>query len=108
MGRILQVNYSFSITAAEYRRAMEEMAAPTAAFPGLLWKIWLIDEEAHRAGGLLLFDSAEAATEYQNGLSPEHLPPFITDVVAHQFDWLAGPTAITHGPVPSALAAARP
>ena len=41
------------------------IARDVAAEPGLVWKIWLEDREAGRAGGIYLFADAAAAARYR-------------------------------------------
>ncbi len=49
-GRILQINFKFDGSKAEYLKAFGEAAEPIAAIPGLRWKIWPWND-AEQVGG---------------------------------------------------------
>ncbi|QLQ04640.1 MAG: YdhR family protein [Anaerolineae bacterium] len=65
---LLQVNFNFSGTRADYEAASLPNAAPIAAIPGLVWKIWPMNEAAHEAGGIYLFDDEAAAQGFAQQL----------------------------------------
>ena len=65
--KLLQVNLKFSISRAELEAAWLEAAQPIADSPGLRWKVWLMNEAEHEAGGIYLFDSEAAAQSYLAG-----------------------------------------
>jgi hypothetical protein len=48
-------------------------ARAIAAVPGLVWKIWIIDETAAELGGVYLFASRASAQAYVDGPILEHL-----------------------------------
>ncbi len=55
--RILQLNFKFSVTKAEYEQAAASLASEFADVAGLRWKVWLMNEAESVAGGIYLFDS---------------------------------------------------
>ena len=55
--RILQLNFKFNISGAEFKRAVAPLADDIAAVSGLRWKVWMINEEESEAGGIYLFDN---------------------------------------------------
>ena len=61
---ILQINYTFNLSRAEHTALVTPMAEYIAAVPGLVWKIWLVNEADHEAGGIYLFENAEAAQAF--------------------------------------------
>jgi hypothetical protein len=63
---ILQINYKVNASHADFIALVTPMAEPIASSPGLLWKIWLINEAEHEAGGIYLFESLEAAQGFVN------------------------------------------
>src|SRR6266542_3324789 len=103
--KILQVNLKFSITRAELETAWLEAAQPVADVPGLRWKVWLMNEAEHEAGGIYLFESEAAAQSYLAGPIVAELKssPAVSNISAKLFDVLEGHSAITRGPVKSAL-----
>jgi len=99
--KLLQVNLNFSISKAELEKAWLEAAQPIADWPGLLWKVWLINEAEHEAGGIYLFKSETAAQSYLASPIVESLKssPVISNIRAKLFDVLESHTAITRGPL---------
>jgi hypothetical protein len=65
--RILQINYALAGTAAEYMEENQPYAEPIAQTPGLLWKVWLLNEGAKEAGGIYLFESDTALQGFLSG-----------------------------------------
>lgn len=63
---ILQVNYQFTSSLADFKALVTPAAEPIAAVPGLVWKIWLMNEGGKEAGGIYLFESREAAQAFAN------------------------------------------
>jgi hypothetical protein len=88
---------------AEYRGLADHVASALAAVPGLLWKIWILDEERARGGGVYLFADRAAATAYLEGpiVSGLRGNPAVSGIEVRLFDVLEGPSAITRG-LPSA------
>lgn len=48
----------------EAAEAYAELAADIAQEEGLIWKVWTENPEHNRAGGVYLFETAEAAQRY--------------------------------------------
>lgn len=65
--RILQINYAVEGTAAEYMEANKPYAEPIAQTPGLLWKVWLLNESKGEAGGIYLFENDAALQAFLKG-----------------------------------------
>ena len=57
----LQVNMKFSIPQKDLAAAWLGAAQPIADVAGLRWKVWLMNEAEHEAGGIYLFDNKAAA-----------------------------------------------
>ena len=98
---ILQINYRFNSSRAEHTALVTPMAEPIAAVPGLLWKVWLLNENEQEAGGMYLFESGEAAQAFVSS------PP-ITSFAAHPslssfsvklFEAVESLSKITRGPL---------
>jgi hypothetical protein len=99
--KLLQLNFNFSVTGAEYEQAALTLASAFAAVPGLIWKIWMINEGEKEAGGIYLFDNDESVKALLEG-------PLVAQVTSHpalsnfsvkQFDVMDEATAVTRGPV---------
>ncbi|MFQ5858222.1 MAG: YdhR family protein [Anaerolineae bacterium] len=100
-GRILQINFKFNVSGAEYRQAVAPLAGDIAAVPGLRWKIWIINEAESEAGGIHLFDDEAAVQAYLAGPIVAGIVqhPALSDFSVKQFDVMEEQTAITRGPV---------
>jgi hypothetical protein len=99
--KILQVNLKFSIPRADLEAAWLPVAQPIADIPGLRWKVWLMNETDHSAGGIYLFESEAALQKYMAGpiVSAMMTSPVLSNIEAKVFDVLESHTKITRGPV---------
>jgi hypothetical protein len=99
--RLLQLNFKFSVTGPEYEEAVSPLADAFAALDGLLWKIWMINEEAGEAGGIYLFEDEASVQAYLDGpLAAGVLShPALSEFSAKQFDVMDALTEVTRGPV---------
>jgi hypothetical protein len=99
--KILQINMKFSIPRADLEAAWLGAAQSIADVPGLLWKVWLMNEAEHEAGGIYLFESEVAAQSYQAGpiVAALKSSPAVSNISAKLFDVLESHTAITRGPL---------
>ena len=77
------------------------MARVIAGQPGLVWKIWLRNEEAGEGGGWYLFESRASAEEYLSGelVAEFRANPAFSEVSIKTFDIAEGATQITRGPI---------
>ena len=100
-GRIMQLNFKYSVSAAEYEQAVSPLASQFAALGGLRWKIWLINEAEGQAGGIYLFDDEASLTAFLEGPLAAQVTghPAPSDFSVKQFDVMEKATAITRGPV---------
>ena len=99
--KILQVNLKFSISKADLEAAWLPVAQPIADIPGLRWKVWLMNEAEHSAGGIYLFESEAAVKAYMAGpiVAAMMASPVISNIEAKVFDVLENHTKITRGPL---------
>ena len=100
-GRILQLNFKFSVSGAEYEEAVSPLANEIAAVAGLRWKVWLMNEAESEAGGIYLFDDEASVKAYLEGpiVAQVTSHPALSDFSVKQFDVMENVTAITRGPV---------
>ena len=99
--KILQVNLKFSIPGIDLEAAWLPVAQPIANVPGLRWKVWLMNEKEHTAGGIYLFESEIALNAYMAGpiVAAMMVSPVLSSIDAKVFDVLENHTAITRGPI---------
>lgn len=100
-GRIMQLNFKYSVSGAEYEQAVSPLASQFAALDGLRWKVWMINEDEREAGGIYLFENEASVKAYLEGplatMVTSH--PALSDFSVKQFDVMDDVTAITRGPV---------
>jgi rhodanese-related sulfurtransferase len=97
---ILQINFDFDGSWAEYETANEPGAAQIAAMPGLGWKVWLKNAATGEAGGIYLFHDEAAAQGFAAqvaGMLKEM--PGVSNVSIKHFGVIEALTAITRGPI---------
>lgn len=99
--KILQVNYKFSIPAADLSRALLPAAQLIADSSGLQWKIWLINEADSEAGGIYLFDDDAGVNAFLGGpiVSALKANPVVSDIRVKMFDVSEPHTLVTRGPI---------
>jgi len=61
---ILQINFKLNVAPAEYRKLCKSVAQTIADVPGLLWKVWLLNEQDGEAGGIYLFQNEQSLNAY--------------------------------------------
>jgi hypothetical protein len=99
----LQIQLDLRCTPAQFREHAAQVSATIAAVPGLLWKVWILDEEHGRGGGVYLFADRAAATAYLEGpiVSGLRGNPAVAGIEIRLFDVLEGPSVITRGLPPA-------
>ncbi|MHB8624818.1 MAG: YdhR family protein [Aggregatilineales bacterium] len=104
---ILQINYKFNSSHADHTAWVGTDAQAIAAVPGLMWKVWLMNEADREAGGIYLFESREAAQRFVS--SPEMTGfaahPLLSSFSAKMFEAVESLSKITRGPLAVAEAA---
>jgi len=100
-GRILQINFKFNVTRAEYDQAASSLAGDFAALAGLRWKIWIMNEADREAGGVYMFEDEASVKAFLEGPLAAKVTshPALSDFSVKQFDVMEDVTKITRGPV---------
>ena len=100
-GKILQLNFKFNVSKAEYEQVVSPLASKFAEVAGLRWKIWLMNETKSEAGGIYFFDDESSLTAFLEGplAAAVSSHPALSDMSVKQFDVMDEITAITRGPV---------
>jgi hypothetical protein len=98
---ILQINYTYDIPRKEFEAAVSPVAHDIANVPGLRWKVWLINEKEHEAGGLYLFDDEAQAKMYLKspivvGIREN---PNVSNIRVKQFNIMEAPSQLTRAPL---------
>lgn len=99
--QIVQINFGFSGSRAEFEESNLPFAAPIAEIPGVCWKIWLMNEGEQEAGGIYLLDDEASTQAFLKGPLVASLKenPSLRHLSVKQFDFLPRHSAITRAPV---------
>lgn len=78
-----------------------EAATVIASVEGLIWKIWILQQEEFEAGGIYLFASQEAAEAYLNGpvVQAVRSNPAVVSAESQLWDAESSLSAITRAPL---------
>jgi len=100
---ILQINFKLNVAPAEYRKICSSVAQPVADVPGLVWKIWLLNEQEGEAGGIYLFQDKQSLDAYLSGPIIRQIKSLqqLREISAKQFDTVPELTFVTRGPIPA-------
>jgi hypothetical protein len=100
---ILQINLKLNVAPAEYRKICESVAHAIADVHGLVWKIWLLNEQDGEAGGIHLFQDEQSLDAYLSGPIIRQIQslPQLREISAQRFETIPELTAVTRGPIPA-------
>jgi Putative mono-oxygenase ydhR len=87
------------VSGGGYEARCEQLAPAFAQLPGLMTKVWIMDRDSNRAGGVYTWADRAACEAYQAGeLYRAALEnPALANLRSRQFDVLEAATAITSG-----------
>ena len=63
---VLQLRFKLQVPPDAFLAQSQEAAKAIASVEGLIWKIWVLQEEEFEMGGIYLFASRETAEAYLN------------------------------------------
>jgi Putative mono-oxygenase ydhR len=85
------------VSRRDYEALCEELAAAFAEIPGLVAKLWIVNRESNRAGGVYTWVDRAACEAYKAGelyrAAIEN--PTLANLRSREFDVLAAPTRVT-------------
>lgn len=99
--RLLQMDFPFSGgDKEEMDRTLQDLSKSIAAYPGVIWKIWTVNEDTHEGGGIYLFEDEASLRTYLQ-MHTERLKGLgVTTLNAKIFEVPEVLTEITRGPIP--------
>jgi hypothetical protein len=99
--KLVQVHFSLTVSGDEYIQAIAPLAQMAADLAGLQWKIWLLNDLDHVAGGLYLFADESSVQSFLASpfLAQVQSASFVQEIQVRQFDVLMALTDITRGPL---------
>jgi hypothetical protein len=100
-GKLLQINFRLKVPAADYVAEVTPLADDIARVPGLLWKVWLLNEAENEAGGIYWFIDEASLRAYLDGpiVAGVASHPALADISVKVFDNISRLSEITRGPV---------
>ena len=102
MDRIIaQVNFRYNCSESKMKEMASELQDEVQQVNGLLWKIWIQNDEKSLAGGIYYFENREVAEAYINGPIGDEMRdhPDFWDLDVTYFDVMEGPSKGTNAPV---------
>ena len=99
--QILQINFNYNASKADLENAFAPFAAPISNVPGLVWKIWLVNDAKKEAGGIYLFEDEASAQNYVTGeiVSGLKTHPALSNLSLKQFGMFEELQKVTRAPV---------
>jgi hypothetical protein len=100
---ILQINFKLNVAPAEYRKICSSVAQSIADVPGLVWKVWMLNEQDGEAGGIYLFQDKQSLDAYLSGPIIRQIKslPQLREIGAKWFEAIPELTVVTRGPIPA-------
>lgn len=101
--KLLQITHNFSQRSpAEFVEQTMPLAPYIAEVPGLLWKLWMLNQDECTFSGLYLFEDEAAARAYLAGSIADMVRNDTTNTNIHTalYDLMERPSALTHFPLP--------
>ena len=85
------------VAQGDYEALSEQLAPAFAGIPGLITKLWILDRESNRAGGVYTWADRAACEAYKAGelyrAAVEN--PALANLRSREFDVIEAPTRIT-------------
>ena len=99
--RLLQINFKLEVTPKEYEQAAKSLVDQFANLPGLMWKIWIMNEEQREAGGIYLFENESSMNEFLSGPLAKTVTshPGLSNFSVKPFTIMNDLTEVTQGPL---------
>jgi hypothetical protein len=98
---ILQINFKLNVSPAEYRKICSSVVQPIADVPGLIWKVWMLNEQNGEAGGIYLFQDKQSLDAYLSSPIIRKIKslPQLSEISAKWFEAIPELTVVTRGPI---------
>ncbi len=99
--RLLQINFNLGVTPKEYEEAAKSLVEQFSNLPGLMWKIWTMNEEKSEAGGIYLFENESSMNAFLAGPLAKTVTshPGLNNFSVKSFKIMNDLTEVTQGPL---------
>jgi hypothetical protein len=100
---VLYLRFKLRVPPDVFLRRSRDAAATIASVEGLIWKIWISQEEEFGIGGMYLFANRQTAEAYLNHPVVQAVRgnPAVLSAESQLWDVESSLSAITRGPVPN-------
>lgn len=99
MRAIVQINFDYDSSFEALIQGSTTVASKFLEVEGLLWKVWLGNDQEKGAGGIYLFANRANADAYAQSDMVAFLRKQQSNVVVKVFDVLEEPSVITNAPL---------
>jgi hypothetical protein len=103
---VLHLRFKLRVPPHEFLAHSREAAIRIASVDGLIWKIWVVEEEKFEMGGMYLFANRESAVAYLNhpAIMAMCSNPIVVSTKSQLWDVEGSLSALTRGPLPDGCA----
>ena len=101
---VLVISFTFDLETDDYIAEVSPLTDAFAALDGQMWKIWTINEEESRGGGIFLFEDAAARQAYLDGelFGMVQAHPALSEFKVETYDIVREESLATNGPLMAA------
>jgi hypothetical protein len=98
---VLHLRFKLRITPDVFLAKSREAATTIASVEGLIWKIWVLQQEKYEMGGMYLFVNRETAEAYLNHpvVQAARSNPAVVSTQAELWDVESSLSALTRAPL---------
>jgi hypothetical protein len=98
---VLQLRFKLRMPPDVFLTHSREAASVIASVEGLIWKIWVLQQEEHEMGGMYLFANRETAEAYLNHpiVQAVRLDPAVVSTESQLWDVESSLSALTRAPL---------
>jgi hypothetical protein len=99
---VLQLRFKLRMPPDVFLTHSREAASVIASVEGLIWKIWVLQQEEHEMGGMYLFANRETAVAYliHPIVQAVRLDPAVVSTESQLWDVESSLSALTRAPLP--------
>jgi len=107
---VLHLRFKLRVSPPALLAQSREVASVAASVEGLIWKIWILQEEQFEMGGVYLFADREAAEAYLNHPIVQVLTsnPAVVSTQSQLWDVENSLSALTRAPLPDIRVESEP
>lgn len=100
--QMLQITFNYDCSETELQTMLASAVNAIAVFPGLVWKVWIVNEIRKEAGGIYCFESFAAMENYLDSpiIDALEAKPIVSNLCIRPFTAIESLSAMTRGPIP--------